>query len=67
MASRQGELPPTIRVECPNCGFFNPVALRFAEVTLRTMREYVRASWQALGFAEKRCFLRSLCRKTSRG
>ena len=31
MANRQGEFPPTIRVECPNCGFFTSVALRYAE------------------------------------
>ena len=31
MASRQGKFPPTIRVECPSCGLFSPVALRYAE------------------------------------
>ena len=31
MVTQQSEFPPTIRVECPSCGFFNPVALRFAE------------------------------------
>lgn len=25
------QLPPNIRVECPNCGFFSSVTLRFAE------------------------------------
>ena len=33
MVSRQGELPSSIRVECPNCGFFSPVALSYAEGT----------------------------------
>ena len=31
MVRRQGEYPPSIRVECPNCGFFGPVSLRYAE------------------------------------
>ena len=31
MVRHQNELPPTIRVECPNCGFFSPVTLRFSE------------------------------------
>ena len=31
MANNQGEFSPTIRVECPRCGYFGPVALRFAE------------------------------------
>ena len=31
MVSRQGEFPPSIRVECPRCGFFSAVALRYAE------------------------------------
>ena len=31
MANRQGEFPPTIQVECPECGFFNTVTLRYAE------------------------------------
>lgn len=29
MTNRQ--LPPNIQVECPKCGFFSPVTLRFAE------------------------------------
>jgi hypothetical protein len=31
MASHQGELQPTIRVERPKCGYFTAVALRYAE------------------------------------
>ena len=31
MASHQGDFPVTIRVECPKCGYFNPLALKFAE------------------------------------
>ena len=31
MGSSQNEFPPSIRVECPNCGFFGPVTLTFAE------------------------------------
>ena len=31
MASRKGELPASIRVECPNCGYFSPVSLMFFE------------------------------------
>ena len=31
MASRQGELPASIRVECPSCGFFSPLTLMFFE------------------------------------
>ena len=31
MASRHSELPPSIRVECPNCGFFSPLTLMFFE------------------------------------
>jgi len=31
MVRRQNEFPPSIRVQCPNCGFFNPVTLRFSE------------------------------------
>ena len=31
MASSQGELPSSIRVECPNCGFFSPLTLMFFE------------------------------------
>ena len=32
MANSQGEFPPNIRVECPNCGYSNPVAFKYAEV-----------------------------------
>jgi len=28
---RQNEFPPSIRVECPNCGFFSSVTLGFSE------------------------------------
>ena len=31
MANRQAEFSPNIRVECPRCGFFSPMALRFTE------------------------------------
>jgi len=31
MANRQGEFSPDIRVECPQCGCFSPVTLRYAE------------------------------------
>ncbi len=31
MASRRSELPSSIRVECPSCGYFSPVALMFFE------------------------------------
>ena len=31
MVSRQHEFSPSIRVECPSCGFFSPVTLRFSE------------------------------------
>ena len=31
MVRRQGEYPPSIRVECPSCGFFSPVTLRYSE------------------------------------
>ena len=33
MVSRRRELPSTIRTECPHCGFFSPLALRYAEGT----------------------------------
>jgi len=31
MANRQGEFSAAVRVECPKCDFFGPVALRHAE------------------------------------
>ena len=31
MVSSHGELPSSIRVECPSCGFFSPVTLMYSE------------------------------------
>ena len=31
MASRYGELPSAVRVQCPNCGVFAAVSLKYAE------------------------------------
>ena len=31
MVSRQGEFPPSIQTECPNCGFFSSVTLGYVD------------------------------------
>ena len=31
MVSRYGELPSTVRVQCPNCGVFASISLKYTE------------------------------------
>jgi hypothetical protein len=31
MVSRYGELPSTVRVQCPNCGVFAAISLKYTE------------------------------------
>ena len=55
MVSRYGELPSTVRVQCPNCGVFASISLKYTEGDTGDYEGVCDAElerWRSLGNSE---------------